>query len=66
MSDGILHPIEPHEAPVEDFPRQPSQRDGLGRMCAAHWRQYTGGLARDAKMRRPAGPTATDEVVSAE
>lgn len=22
--------IEPHEAPVEDFPKQPSQKDGIG------------------------------------
>jgi hypothetical protein len=43
--------IEPHEAPVEDFPRQPSQKDGLGRMCKVHWNQYTAGLARDAKAR---------------
>jgi hypothetical protein len=48
--------IEPHEAPVEDFPRQPSQRDGLGRMCKTHWNQYTAGLARDAKARKAAEP----------
>src|SRR5262249_5564024 len=46
--------IEPHQAPVEDFPRQPSQRDGLGRMCQAHWNQYIAGLARDAQARRAA------------
>ena len=52
--------IEPHEAPVEDFPRQPSQKDGLGRMCKVHWNQYTAGLARDAKARKaaPEGQTA--------
>jgi len=44
--------IEPHEAPVEDFPKQPSQKDGLGRMCKTHWNQYTAGLARDAKARK--------------
>jgi hypothetical protein len=44
--------IEPHEAPVEDFPRQPSQKDGLGRMCKTHWNAYTAGPARDAKARR--------------
>jgi hypothetical protein len=43
--------IEAHEAPVEDFPVQPSQKDGLGRMCKTHWNQYTAGLARDAKAR---------------
>ena len=53
--------IEPHEAPVEDFPRQPSQKDGLGRMCREHWNQYTAGLARDAKARK-AGAEATAEV----
>ena len=46
--------IEPHEAPVEDFPAQPSQKDGLGRMCRTHWNQYTAGLARDAKARKVA------------
>ena len=25
--------IEAHEAPVGDFPIQPSQKDGLGRIC---------------------------------
>jgi hypothetical protein len=43
--------IEAHEAPTADFPVQPSQKDGLGRMCKAHWNQYTAGLARDAKAR---------------
>lgn len=46
--------IEPHEAPIEDFPRQPSQKDGLGRMCREHWREYTSGLSRDAKARKAA------------
>ena len=41
--------IEAHDAPIEDFPAQPSQKDGLGRMCKTHWNQYTAGLARDAK-----------------
>ncbi len=49
--------IEPHEAPVGEFPRQPSQKDGLGRMCTVHWNAYTAGLARDAKARK-AGETA--------
>jgi len=44
--------IEAHEAPVAEFPRQPSQKDGLGRMCKTHWNLYTAGLARDAKARR--------------
>lgn len=46
--------IEPHDAPVDDFPKQPSQKDGLGRMCKTHWNQYTAGLARDAKARKAA------------
>jgi len=46
--------IEGHEAPIEDFPRQPSQRDGLARMCKTHWNAYTAGLARDAKARKAA------------
>ena len=46
--------IEPHEVPVEDFPAQPSQKDGLGRMCKTHWNEYTDGLARDAKERKAA------------
>jgi hypothetical protein len=28
--------IEPHDASIEDFPKQPSQKDGLGRMCKVH------------------------------
>jgi hypothetical protein len=46
--------IEAHDAPVEDFPNQPSQKDGLGRMCRKHWNVYTAGLARDAKARKAA------------
>jgi hypothetical protein len=46
--------IESHEAPIEDFPKQPSQRDGLGRMCREHWNLYTRGLARDAVARKAA------------
>lgn len=62
--------IEPHDAPVEDFPKQPSQKDGLGRMCKSHWNEYTAGLARDAKARKAAEatePAGTEgEVASAE
>src|SRR5438552_14630191 len=46
--------IQPHDAPIEDFPRQPSQKDGVGKMCKVHWNQYTAGLARDAKARKAA------------
>ncbi|MBM4407142.1 MAG: hypothetical protein FJ038_00750 [Chloroflexi bacterium] len=46
--------IEAHEAPAADFPVQPSQKDGLGRMCKVHWNAYTAGLARDAKIGKAA------------
>jgi hypothetical protein len=46
--------IEPHDAPVEEFPKQPSQKDGLGRMCRTHWNEYTAGLARESKARKVA------------
>jgi len=46
--------IEAHDAPVGDFPKQPSQKDGLGRMCKVHWNSYTAGLSRDAKARKAA------------
>jgi hypothetical protein len=48
--------IEPHEAPITDFPVQPSQRDGLGRLCRAHWREYTRGLRRAALERKSEAP----------
>ena len=65
--------IEPHDAPVEDFPSQPSQKDGVGRMCKTHWNQYTAGLARDAKAREvavtdgdaPAADVSTNEATEA-
>ena len=53
--------IEPHDAPITDFPSQPSQKDGLGRMCKPHWNAYTAGLARDAKARKAAAEGATVE-----
>jgi hypothetical protein len=60
--------IEPHEAPVEDFPAQPSQKDGLGRMCRVHGNAYTAGLARDAKARKAAdaAPATEDEATAQE
>jgi hypothetical protein len=59
--------IEPHDAPVTDFPKQPSQKDGLGRMCATHWRAYTAGLAREAKARKAlAEGIAADETAGPE
>jgi hypothetical protein len=46
--------IEAHEVLVGDFPAQPSQKDGLGRMCKPHWNQYTKEL-RKAALGRKAG-----------
>ena len=58
--------IEAHEASVEDFPVQPSQKDGLGRMCKPHWSKYTAGLARDAKARKAADGTVAAEAAPIE
>ena len=53
--------IEAHEAPVENFPSQPSQKDGLGRMCKVHWNQYTTALRKAALARQAAdGGVATE------
>ena len=41
--------IEAHEAPVTDFPSQPSAKDGLGRMCRVHWTAYTWALRAAAR-----------------
>ena len=46
--------IEAHEAPANEFPTQPSQKDGLGRMCKPHWRQYTNALRKAAVARKAA------------
>ena len=53
--------IEAHEAPVSDFPKQPSQKDGLGRMCTEHWRIYTSGLRKDAQASAKDATTPTPE-----
>jgi hypothetical protein len=58
--------VEAHEALVEDFPSQPSQKDGLGRMCKTHWNQYTAGLAREAKARKAAEGAGAGEVAPTE
>ena len=50
--------IEPHDAPVSDFPKQPSQKDGLGRMCATHWKAYVKGLNAERKARTSAAEPA--------
>jgi hypothetical protein len=46
--------IEAHEAPVTEFPAQPSQKDGLGRMCKPHWNEYTSALRKAASARKAA------------
>jgi hypothetical protein len=53
--------IEPHQAPSSDFPKQPSRKDGLGVMCAEHWRAYVKGLreARVASATSDAGTTTS-------
>jgi hypothetical protein len=53
--------IEAHEAPVDDFPVQPSQKDGLGRMCKTHWNQYTGALRKAALARKAAEAAPVEE-----
>ena len=62
--------IEAHEAPVEDFPVQPSQKDGLGRMCKVHWNQYTTALRKAAVAAKAAegdavAPTESEPGVAA-
>lgn len=55
--------IQAHEAPIEEFPVQPSQRDGLGRMCKTHWNAYTTALrkASVAAKAEPAGEAPAAE-----
>ena len=55
--------IEAHDAPPGDFPAQPSQKDGLGRMCKAHWNQYTTALRKAALARKAAEGGVATEVV---
>ena len=58
--------IEPHEAPVADFPAQPSQKDGLGRMCKVHWTEYTNALRKAALARKAADGGKAADAASAE
>jgi hypothetical protein len=51
---------EPHEAPLSEFPKQPSRKDGLGTMCTEHWRAYVKGLREARKAARADEATATD------
>jgi hypothetical protein len=55
--------IEAHEAPVGDFPSQPSQKDGLGRMCKPHWNQYTSALRKAAATAKSEGGATTPEPI---
>jgi hypothetical protein len=58
--------IEAHEAEAGDFPAQPSQKDGLGRMCKPHWNQYTSALRKAALARKATEDAADTEVVPTE
>jgi hypothetical protein len=57
--------IEAHDTDASEFPVQPSQKDGLGRMCKPHWRQYTNAL-RKAAVERKAAETETSTEVATE
>ena len=57
--------IEPHEAPVSEFPKQPSRKDGLGTMCTEHWRAYVKGL-REARVAKAAEESVTIEAAREE
>lgn len=63
--------IEPHDAPISGFPVQPSQKDGLGRMCKPHWNRYSSALRKAALARKAAEavpepePSAAPELVRA-
>lgn len=58
--------IEAHDAPVTEFPAQPSRKDGLGRMCKTHWNAYTNALRRASLARKAAeAEGSTPEPVAA-
>jgi hypothetical protein len=58
--------IEAHEAPVEDFPAQASQKDGLGRMCKPHWTEYTRALRKASVARKAEVEPAPEPIVEPE
>jgi hypothetical protein len=58
--------IEAHEAPITDFPAQPSQKDRLGRMCKPHWNEYTSALRKAALARKAAEDETPAKVAPAE
>jgi hypothetical protein len=53
--------IEPHDAAVSTFPKQPSRKDGLGTMCSEHRRAYVKALAAARKAARGTPPGTTIE-----
>jgi len=53
--------IEADEAPEDEFPVQPSAKDGFGRMCHTQWRQYTNQLRKAAVARKAAAFTEAVE-----
>jgi len=59
---SVRFEIEAHHAPEDDFPAQPSQKDGLGRMCKVHWNQYTSALRKAALARQAADGLMATEV----
>ena len=52
--------IDAHDAPAADFPVQPSQKDGLGRMCKVHWNAYTNALRKASIARKAAQAEAAE------
>ena len=56
--------IAVHDAPVADFPAQPSQKDGLGRMCKTHWTEYTRALRKAAVARQAAEAAGQDSAAT--
>jgi hypothetical protein len=56
--------IAAHQAPLADFPAQPSQKDGLGRMCKPHWTEYTRALRKAALARKAADAAGNDSTVT--
>ena len=65
-SGSVRFGIEGHEAPIDDFPVQPSQKGGLGRMCKPHWNEYTSALRKAALARKAAEGGAPAEVAPTE
>src|ERR1035437_3950550 len=58
--------IEAHEAPADEFPAQPTRKDGLGGMGKPHWNQYTSALRNAALARKAAEGGTASEALSTE